>query len=74
MKPILMIMLALSLTGCASIRKPKLLETDNPPGHLCKTHGAIARVYKIGVKYYCKTCVDENIEQVEVMLPKLERK
>ena len=62
--------LTLALTGCASIQKPKLFETDNPPGHECATHGAIERVYKVGVKYYCKTCVDENIGQVEMIITK----
>ena len=58
------------ICGCSSIQKPKLLETDNPPGYECATHGAIARVYKVGAKYYCKTCVDENIGQVEMIITK----
>ena len=58
------------LAGCASIRKPKLFETDNPKGYSCKVHGAIARAYKIGFKYYCKPCVDDNIGQVELIVNK----
>lgn len=57
------------LMGCRSIPEPKMLETKNPPGYECKTHGREEVVYKFGTRYLCKSCVDENIGQVELYLP-----
>ena len=65
----MILILAITMAGCTSVPKPKLFETDNPEGYTCKTHGSIERVYKVGVKYYCKPCVDENIGQVEMYMP-----
>lgn len=63
------ILILLLMAGCSGIPKAKLLETDTPEGYRCKTHGENKRSYKVGLKYLCKICVDENIGQVEMFLP-----
>ena len=63
-----MLIAALAIAGCTNVPKPKLLKVETPPGYTCKVHGKHPHAYKVGLKYYCTQCVDENIGQVEMVI------
>lgn len=52
--------------GCATARDKLLV--DMPPKYACRIHGRVEKAYKVGLKYYCQKCVDENLGQAEVVV------